>query len=86
MVACFDLISIAESNVGLLVVEIDPSNVEALFSGAWDGSSISRSTDPTTWSNLSLRFRLGDDDRHGIISGSGISLWRNQVWYGINMV
>ena len=37
----------------------------------------SRSNDPTTWTETSVAFTLGEDGRHGTISGQGTSLWRN---------
>jgi len=37
----------------------------------------SRSNDPTTWTETSVEFKLSEDGRHGTITGSGTSLWRN---------
>jgi hypothetical protein len=52
----------------------DPKEI---LSGMWLGESVSRSNDPTTWTDTVVEFKLGPDGRHGTITGHGISLWRD---------
>ena len=52
-------------------------NPNDLLSGTWVGESISRSNDPTTWTDTQIEFELGPDGRHGSITGRGMSLWRS---------
>ncbi len=52
-------------------------NPNELLSGTWVGESLSRSNDPTTWTETQVEFELGPDGRHGTITGKGMSLWRS---------
>ena len=51
-------------------------NPKDILTGMWLGESVSRSNDPTTWTETVLHFDLGEDGRHGTIQGAGKSLWR----------
>lgn len=47
------------------------------MTGVWEGTSVSRSNDPTHWCDTELLFSLTSDTK-GSVFGRGVSLWRHR--------
>ena len=59
------------------IVDSDEDFDISVFSGLWEGKSVSNKGDQTFWKGAELTFQLHSDRTHATVSGNGISLWRS---------